>query len=417
MKAYRRIWGKAILSVVVASLTTVVGWSQSLTWLGVLPLGSSSGASGVSADGSVVVGTAENAQGLQRAFRWTASTGMQDLGTLGGWQSGATKVSATGSVIVGWAYTAAWQRRAFRWTLTDPNTGTGIMQSLEPLAGNDSAAFGVSADGTVVVGSTDAVGGVHAFRWTADRGMQDLGVFPWSTRSVAMGVSADGSVVIGEGVWRGGETTIDPVAFRWSATTGLQPITSPLMSGSWAYDVSANGSVVVGVAVLAGEWRAFRWTETDGVQDLGTLGGARSGAYGVSADGSVVVGESLTPTWQPHAFRWTPEGGMEDLNATYADLLLDGSLLVAAYAVSPDGRYIVGWGFNSPAQRSEAFLLDTGFPRRGDTDRNNCVDDADLLRVLLLFGERGYRNEDLNWDGTVDDADLLIVLFNFGSGC
>jgi hypothetical protein len=34
-----------------------------------------------------------------------------------------------------------------------------------------------------------------------------------------------------------------------------------------------------------------------------------------------------------------------------------------------------------------------------------------------LFGERGYRNEDLNWDGTVDDADLLIVLFNFGSGC
>jgi hypothetical protein len=77
----------------------------------------------------------------------------------------------------------------------------------------------------------------------------------------------------------------------------------------------------------------------------------------------------------------------------------------------------VGWGFNSPAQRSEAFLLDTGFPRRGDVDRNDCVDDADLLRVLLLFGNRGYRNEDLNWDGTVDDADLLIVLFNFGSGC
>jgi hypothetical protein len=37
--------------------------------------------------------------------------------------------------------------------------------------------------------------------------------------------------------------------------------------------------------------------------------------------------------------------------------------------------------------------------------------------VLFAFGGRGYRNEDLNWDGTVDDADLLQVLFNFGSGC
>jgi len=37
--------------------------------------------------------------------------------------------------------------------------------------------------------------------------------------------------------------------------------------------------------------------------------------------------------------------------------------------------------------------------------------------VLFAFGARGYRNEDIDWNGTVDDADLLQVLFHFGDGC
>jgi len=117
------------------------------------------------------------------------------------------------------------------------------------------------------------------------------------------------------------------------------------------------------------------------------------------------------------AFRWTAAGGMENLNTTYTSLLTPGSVLKSATAISADGRYIVGWGWNAATGRDEAFLLDTGFPRRGDVDRNDCVDDADLLQVLFAFGGRGYRNEDLNWDGTIDDADLLQVLSHFGSGC
>ncbi|OYT69036.1 MAG: hypothetical protein CFK48_09550 [Armatimonadetes bacterium CP1_7O] len=54
----------------------------------------------------------------------------------------------------------------------------------------------------------------------------------------------------------------------------------------------------------------------------------------------------------------------------------------------------------------------------GDVNLDGCVDDADLLSVLFMFGstERFIR-EDTNCDGIVDDADLLTVLFNFGSGC
>jgi probable HAF family extracellular repeat protein len=41
---------------------------------------------------------------------------MQDLGTLGGDWSEAYGVSADGSVVVGWAENAAGRERAFRWT-------------------------------------------------------------------------------------------------------------------------------------------------------------------------------------------------------------------------------------------------------------------------------------------------------------
>jgi probable HAF family extracellular repeat protein len=95
------------------------------------------------------------------------------------------------------------------------------------------------------------------------------------------------------------------------------------------------------------------------MQDLGTLGGSGSEAFAVSADGSVVVGWAENAEGQERAFRWTAGGGMEDLNITYAHLLTDGSELWTANAISPDGRYIVGRGYNAATGREEAFLLDT----------------------------------------------------------
>jgi probable HAF family extracellular repeat protein len=197
---------------------------------------------------------------------------------------------------------------------------TGWSQSLTwlgTLGGSSSEAWSVSADGSVVVGGAwNAAGRWRAFRWTASGGMRNLGTLG-GDESVAYGVSADGSVVVG-----------------------------------WAYNA-------------AGQRRAFRWTAAGGMQDLGTLGGDASWALGVSADGSVVVGWAYNAAEQRRAFRWTASGGMENLNTTYANLLTPGSYLERATAISPDGRYIVGRGYNAATGRHEAFLLDTGFPRRG----------------------------------------------------
>jgi probable HAF family extracellular repeat protein len=250
--------------------------------------------------------------------------------------------------------------------------------------------------------------------------MQNLGTLG-GLESIAMDVSADGSVVVGWARNASGQNR----AFRWTEA-GIQDLGTLGGGESRAYGVSDDGKVVVGWAYNAsGYMRAFRWTAEGGMQDLGTLPGRRdSWANGASADGSVVVGGAgvYSDLNSMRAIRWDAVNGMQDLNQLYANLLQGGSILHYAVSVSPDGRYIVGYGFNAATRRGEAFLLDTG-PRcvahNGDVDNNGCVDDADLLAVLFGFGQSGSNlgRVDVNCDGTVDDADLLNVLFNFGSGC
>ena len=61
-----------------------------------------------------------------------------------------------------------------------------------------SVAYGVSADGAVVVGKSDSSSGTEAFRWTQPGGMVGLGDLPGgSVLALAYGVSADGSVMVG----------------------------------------------------------------------------------------------------------------------------------------------------------------------------------------------------------------------------
>jgi probable HAF family extracellular repeat protein len=350
-KGAARRWHALWLVWVVVAWAAQPSQAQQLIWLGTLG-GRESEAWGISAGGSVVVGEAENPAWQRRAFRWTAAGGMQHLGTLGGYWSYALGVSADGSVVVGRAENAARRSRAFRWTAARG------MQDLGTLGGDWSAATGVSADGSVVVGRAENTAGQgRAFRWTAAGGMQDLGTLPGGGPSEATAVSADGSVVVGwaynaEGYQR---------AFRWTAAGGMQDLGTLGGSESVAFGVSADGSVVVGWARDAEEQRrAFRWMTAAGwMQDLGALGGWESVAFGVSADGSVVLGSAQNAAGQWRAFRWTAAGGMEDLNTTYAHLLTNGSVLEVASAISPDGRYIVGRGYNAATGRREAFLLDT----------------------------------------------------------
>ncbi|MER3458696.1 MAG: hypothetical protein C4309_08800 [Chloroflexota bacterium] len=97
------------------------------------------------------------------------------------------------------------------------------------------------------------------------------------------------------------------------------------------------------------------------------MGGDWSEAWAASADGSLVVGWAEVAPGDWHAFRWSAQSGMEDLNIVYAPVIPPRSILRVAFAISPDGRYIVGMGHNvhqGPARASLRSM--TRMPSSGD---------------------------------------------------
>lgn len=125
-------------------------------------------ANAVSGNGKVVVGLAWDSANTPWIFRWTADGGTQYLDGVA-IQGSANAVNATGTVIVG-AIGSNASQRAFRW-----EAASGL-QDLGDLGGALTVAWGVNADGSVVVGQSDNVSAVRrAFRWTSALGMQDLG--------------------------------------------------------------------------------------------------------------------------------------------------------------------------------------------------------------------------------------------------
>ena len=120
---------------------------------------------GVSGNGQVVIGFASSGftstpSGNEQAFKYSRSgAAFEALGTLtGGNWSIARAVNSDGSVIVGQAGNAAGREEAFVHQ-SGTMTGLGFLQG-----GISSNATGVSADGTVIVGYADAgFGRIHGF--------------------------------------------------------------------------------------------------------------------------------------------------------------------------------------------------------------------------------------------------------------
>src|SRR5690606_7347821 len=162
-------------------------------WLvGVAPGMNRSRVEGLSQDGSVAVGYSTGPGIPTPGFIWTAAGGRYDFGLEPGMppQTLANAVNSDGSVIVGRMSVA----RAYRKVGSAPPMDLGSLLQY-PRA----AAYGVSGDGSVVVGVGYHSGTFgQAFRWTESGGMQALGWLPGGVYSRANAISRDGSTIVGD---------------------------------------------------------------------------------------------------------------------------------------------------------------------------------------------------------------------------
>lgn len=209
--------------------------------------------------------------------------------------------------------------------------------ALPGYAGSDGLA--ISNDGATVVGRTWTLDGPgQAFTWTAADGMTGLGFLDGFSTSGARAVSRDGSTVVG---FASEQSAMAP--WRWTRATGMTRLLGgEAISPCTVSGVSADGSALVGATNCFGGSEAYLWTKDEGLRGLGWLAPdadpRMSEAKGVSADGAVIVGQSTAPGGLDtrRAFRWTAAEGLVELPN------LPGSDEAIAWAVSPNGRCVVG---------------------------------------------------------------------------
>jgi len=216
-----------------------------------------------------VVGCADFPSGQAHAYLWTATSGTQDLGTLGGIYSCAFAVNALGEVV-GQSYTASGAKHAFLWTQS------GGMQDLDPNGGS-STASGINDKGQVVGGydphNTNAS---LAFIWSQARGIRQLPSPPGNPSVTARAIDNLGHII---GNAAGMSTANVAVLWPHLGQQGVQLL--PQLAGSpsgGAFSVNLL-EMVTGFGLIAstGALHATLWTPANGTQDLNDMIPANSG--------------------------------------------------------------------------------------------------------------------------------------------
>ena len=279
-------------------------------------------------DQGQVTGISRNAAGDIRSFFWSERRGMIDIGVLPGATATWEPAINNRGEITG--YSTGEPRpypHAFRWTFSSGMEDLGGLTS-----GADAISYGraLNDDGMIVGFSLTPANDYHAFAWTRATGMVDIDSFG-SRYSEAVGVSASGQVV---GSYRLNDRTR---AFIWTRRDGMRDI-GAAGGNSYAYSITAGGRMTGSISPAAGVSYGMTWTRATGLVTLATFGGAFSSAIGANDRGQV-VGVATTAGNASRAFVWTAQEGMVDLNTRLRNAPA-GLILETGWAISDKGSIV-----------------------------------------------------------------------------
>ncbi len=382
-------------------------------------------ASGVSADGSVVVGISRDNFGQLGVFRWTPSGGMDPLPIPAGATFAFTtiplpRISADGQTVGGALVLGG--SRVYAWT---PGAGYVYMPpGIDGLPGPVGVLpYAISADGSTIVGAanigTPTNFKANPFRWRLADGVGHL--LPAAKAVNIAGCSAtacnaDGSAVFGTVAVNPSGPDPNPHQYMlaWTNFAAGAPaaLTSTTSTGvNWdVRATSASGDVWLASRYQnAAPTAAVMWTPD--VPERTIIAGAD--AQDMSADGLVVV---ATRSSDRAPLVWTPRAGALPLTQVLAsqgtDLL--GYTPVAVHSVSADGRWVVG-AASSPGGLVEGFRAELT-SCAADVDADGTTDLQDFMAFFNCW-DQSQPCADTNGDGTITLTDFFLFFAHWDQGC
>ncbi len=281
-----------------------------------------------------------------------------------------------------------------------------------PAGQSGSAAFGVTADGKTVVGVAVNQEFQIGFLWREDEGMIPM-ASEYGLVSYAFAVNDDGSVVVGEYFDLYDDDDIYR-PFAWSPPEQFLNLSSLTVlednAHTFAADVSAAGSVIVGQTISDHGLEAFIWTTANGMRGLGDLPGGSffSEANAVSADGTRIAGRATGERGE-EAFLWDAEQGIVGLG-----FLDEDAPWSRAMAMSPDARFIVGESATTAGTVAFLWTPAGGMREIGDLPGGIGLSVADAVSadgsVIVGVGHDDAGQHAIYWSeptGLITVADLL----------